>query len=77
MVLFLCVQGLEIYLISSTKTLHQVTFELELKRGETMISGRFCIGPVRPVYTTGLTGCLFVSAVKSLTGLCANSAFKC
>ena len=44
--LFLCVQGLEIYLISSTKTLHQVTFVLELKRDETLIVGRFCIGPV-------------------------------
>ena len=28
-VVFVCVQGLEIYLTSSTKTLHQVTFELE------------------------------------------------
>jgi len=30
--LFLSVQGLEIYLTSSTKTLHQVTFKLEQKR---------------------------------------------
>ena len=77
MVLFLCVQGLEIYLISSTKTLHQVIFVLELKRGETLIVGRFCI---ELVYTTGLTGCLLISADKSLTGLtglCADSAFKC
>ena len=45
-VLFMCVQGLEIYLTSSTEALHQVTFVLESKRGETLILGRFCIGPV-------------------------------
>ena len=45
-VLFLCVQGLEIYLISPAETLHQVTFVLESKRGETLILGRFFMGPV-------------------------------
>ena len=32
-VLFLCVQGLEIYLISPVETLYQVTFVLESKEG--------------------------------------------
>jgi len=45
-VLFLCVQGLEIYLISYSKALHQVAIVLESKRGETLILGRFCIGLV-------------------------------
>ena len=45
-VLFLCVQGLEIYLISYSKALHQVAIVLDSKRGETLILGRFCIGLV-------------------------------
>ena len=65
-VLFLCVQGLKIYLISPVETPQQVTFVLESKRGETLIVGRFCRGPV---YTTGLTGWLLYSAAKSLIGL--------
>ena len=36
-VLFLCVQVLEIYLTTSTEALHQVTFVLELKEGRTLI----------------------------------------
>ena len=65
-VIFVVVRGLEIYSTSSTKTLHQVTLVLEQKRGETLISGRFCIGPV---CTTGLTGYLLFFMVKYLTGL--------
>ena len=45
-VLFLCVQGLEIHLISPVKTLHQIIFVLESKRGETLIVCKFCTGPV-------------------------------
>ena len=39
-VLFLCVQALEIYLISYSKALHQVAIVLESKRGETLIFGQ-------------------------------------
>ena len=45
-VLFLCVQGLEIYLISHAEALHQVAIVLESKRGETLILGRYCTRPV-------------------------------
>ena len=45
-VLFLCVQGLEIYLISHAEALHQVAIVLESKKGETLILGWFCKGPV-------------------------------
>ena len=45
-VLFLYVQGLEIYLISYSEALHQVAIVLESKRGETLILGKFYIGPV-------------------------------
>jgi len=44
--LFLCVQGLEIYMISHAEALHQVAIVLESKRGETLILGRYCTGPV-------------------------------
>ena len=68
----LLLKELEIYLISPAETLHQVTFELEWKRGETPISDRFCIGLV---YTTSLTGCLLYSTAKSLTGLTNRSVY--
>ena len=48
-VFFVCVHGLEIYLISPVKTLHQITFVLESKRGETLILGQV-------LHRTGLTG---------------------
>jgi len=65
-VLFLCAQGLEIYLISPAETLHQVTFVLESKDGR----NSDC---VQVLHRTGLTGhsnrsnCLpvFISATKS------------
>ena len=67
--LFLCVQGLEIHLISPAETLHQVTFVLDGKRGETVIVGQV-------LHRTGLTGLHnrsdrlpLISAVKSLTCL--------
>ena len=48
-VLFLCVQGLEIYLISPTEILHQVTFVLESKEGRNSDIGQV-------LHRTGLTG---------------------
>ena len=65
-VLFLCVEGLEIYLISPAEALHQVAFVLDSK--ERINSN---IGQV--LHRTGLTGhsnrsnCLpvFISATKS------------
>ena len=45
-VLFLCVQGLEIYLISPVETLHQIIFVLESKSGDPLTLCRFCTGPV-------------------------------
>ena len=65
-VLFLCAQGLEIYLISPAETLHQVTFVLESKDGR----NSDC---VQVLYRTGPTShsnqsdCLpiFISATKS------------
>ena len=61
-VLFLCVQGLEIYLISPAEILHQVTFVLESKEGRNSDIGQV-------LHRTGLTGCLLFSVVKSWTGL--------
>jgi len=71
-VLFLCVQVLEIYLTSSAEALHQVTFVLELKEGRTLIFehlNRFCTGSVCLVTPIGLIGCLLFTAVKSWTDL--------
>ena len=39
-VLFLCVQGIEIYLISPAEALHQVIFVLEPEEGNTLIVGQ-------------------------------------
>ena len=36
----MCVQGIEIYLISPTEALHQVIFVLELEEGNTLIVGQ-------------------------------------
>ena len=55
--LFLCVQRLEIYLISSAEALHQVAFVLELREGR----NSDC---VQVLHRTDLTGCLLFSAVK-------------
>ena len=48
-VLFLCVQGLEIYLISPVETLYQVTFVLESKEGRNSDIGQV-------LHRTGQTG---------------------
>ena len=46
-VLFLCVQDCEIYLVAPTEALQQVAFALELVKGEvTLFLWWFCIGPV-------------------------------
>ena len=59
-VLFLCVHGLEIYLISPAETLHQVTFVLEIKEGRNSDFGQV-------LHRTGLTGFLLLSTTKSWT----------